>query len=162
MHNQQLKPLFNAAYLAIFLKFVQTTYRKLNPYKIRFRRRYIVTIPRLSMYIVAGSYDNLDAAVGQLNDLINACGHITYELLDLERMFGVVLNSGKQISASYINAAWNGIPPKAWSRPKVSIFDLNEHNSPPEFPPAYLRMFRSIATAHRQNFNSTTLESLIA
>ena len=158
MHNQQLKPLFNAAYLAIFLKFVQTTYRKLNPYKMRFRRRYIVTIPYNNRYIVTGSYDNLDAAVGQLNDLINAFGHIAYALIDLERMFYVVLQSGTPISASYINAKWSGLTPNAWSCPKVSIFDLNE----PKIAPAYIKRLRSIATEHRQNFNSTTLESLIA
>lgn len=162
MHNQKLKPLFNAAYLAIFIKFARKTYRKLNPYKIRFSRRYIVSIPYSDLYIVAGSYSSLDAAVGHINDLRNAFPVMTYELIDLERMFRLYLTLEDPLSTSYINANWHGMNPKACSRTPVSIFDVNEDNNQFGISPSQARQFRRISTEHHQNAKSTSMEDLVA
>ena len=162
MHNPKLKPLFNAAYLAIFLKFARKTYRKLNPYKIRFSRRYIVSIPYNDQYIVTGSYNSLDAAVKHLADLRNINPMMTYELIDLERMFKLYLNLKDPLNTSYINANWHGMNPKACSRTPVSIFDVSEDNNPFGISPSQTRQFRLTSAAHHQNSKSTSMEDLVA
>ena len=161
MLNPKLKPLFNAAYLAIFLRFARKTYRKLNPYRMRFRRRYVVSIPCMDRYIVTGSYNSLDAAVGHLHALRNSNPTLSYELIDLERMFNLFLGLDDPLSTAYINANWHGMNQAACLRTPVSIFDVNEFGNPFGFSPAQTRKFRSTSTEHHQNAKTTSMEDLV-
>lgn len=161
MLNPKLKPLFNAAYLAIFLRFARKTYRKLNPYRMRFRRRYAVDIPYGDYAIVIGSCNSPERLVELANETIEQFPDLSLEIIDLEKLNHCYMNTVRRLGKTCVNevmARMTGTPPRLFARETYSVFDTPD-NSPLNL--GHLKKLRKIAASHQQNEKTTSLEDLI-
>ena len=162
MPNPKLKPLFNAAYLAIFLRFARKTYRKLNPYRMRFRRRYAVDIPYGDYVIVIGSCNSQERLVDLANETIEQFPDLSLEIIDLEKLNHCYVNTVERRGKTCIDevvALMTGMPPKSFARTTYSVFDPHGDCI---VNLGHLKKLRRIATRHHQNEKTTSLEELIA
>ena len=115
MLNPKLKPLFNAAYLVIFLKFARKTYRKLNPYTLRFRRKYVLDIPYNDFIVTVGSSNSLEPMVKLANCILDKFPKLSLEFVDLSKMFKSYVNPchcNEATNIAEVNSGWTGMPPK--------------------------------------------------
>lgn len=121
MIDGHLKPVFNAAYAAIFLYFARKTYRRLDPSFRRSRPRYVVALPYKNYNVIVGSSNRLDDLVAMSNEYAGK-RNVFVEIIDTYRLHSVIFKDGG-FTAETIRSNMLPMHPAHIAASSVSVFD---------------------------------------